>query len=106
MTTCSQPSSSDEPSQRDFNLAELYDSDKDVEDLLAEGADVSTLIEAGVLEDSDQPEELEATESEANKSSEEQIFYTDEEAEAVLEENRQLLNQFSRGSANAASQPN
>lgn len=45
--------SSNEPSQRELDLADIYDSDEDVEALLSGGADVDDLIAAGALDGGD-----------------------------------------------------
>lgn len=45
--------SANEPSQRELDLADLYDSDEDVESLLSGGADVDDLIAAGALDGGD-----------------------------------------------------
>jgi hypothetical protein len=46
---------SDNLSDRDMHRAELASSDEDVESLLSGGADISELIEAGVLDDDEPP---------------------------------------------------
>lgn len=46
---------SDNLSNRDMHLTELASSDEDVESLLSGGADISELIEAGVLDDDEPP---------------------------------------------------
>lgn len=112
-----------EPTDREIYLAGLAGSDEDVESLLAGGADVDTLIEAGVLNDGEEgtvaSEEIEPEEETLEQV--DQTPLSQEEIQEIMAEDDVLLKRWplkgalglaarrldlERGSRNASSNSN
>lgn len=84
-----------EPTDREIYLAGLANSDEDIESLLAGGADVDALIEAGVLDDGEEGTvESEEIELEEESSESDQTPLSEDEIQALLERGDELLRQF------------